>query len=157
MFPTLYLPYVVFTVWALLRTRCGASRASRLKDWWFTAVAMAALPIVIAAAAFAVATQTENGVAVVLSFYVPGGLMLIAGLAPGETIAAAWRRWLRICGWSLIAGMTLVPSWLLIFVLPLVGLLAFLVPGGYEGSASPRGAGELGRGGEHAMVTVNKR
>jgi len=99
---------------------------------------MVLLPMLLAALAFLLLTQTEEGVALVLCFLGLGSLMLIAGLLWNQTTPSSGARLLRIGGWSLIAGITLVPSWLLILVLPAVGLLAFLVPGSYQGSAGPQ-------------------
>jgi len=96
---------------------------------------MVLLPMLLAALAFLLLTQTEEGVAVVLCFLGLGGLMLMAGLLWHQTTPSSGARLLRIGGWSLIAGITLVPSWLLILVLPAVGLLAFLVPGSYQDGA----------------------
>jgi len=137
-FPTIYVPYAAFTVWALLRAHRSASEGGRLRAWTLTAAAMVLLPMLLAALAFLLLKQTEEGVPLVLCFFGIGGVTLVAGLLWHETTPSSGARLLRIGGWSLIAGITLVPSWLLILALPAVGLLAFFVPGSYQGSTGPQ-------------------
>ena len=131
MFPTIYLPYVAFTVWALLRAHRSASQTDRLRTWRLTAAAMVLLPVLFAMLALLLLVSTEQGPAVIVGFFSVGGIMLVAGLLWQQTTPSSGPRFLRLGGWSLIAGIALVPSWLLILVLPAVGLLAFLVPGDF--------------------------
>jgi hypothetical protein len=131
MFPTLYLPYAAFTVWALLRAHRSASQAGRLRAWRITAAAMVLLPVLFAMLALLLLVSTEQGPAVIVGFFSVGGIMLVAGLLWHQTTPSSGPRFLRLGGWSLIAGITLVPSWLLVLLLPVVGLLAFLVPGDF--------------------------
>ena len=146
MFPTIYLPYAAFTVWALLRAHRSASQAGRLRAWRLTAAAMVLLPVLFAMLALLLLVSTEQGPAVIVGFFSVGGVMLVAGLIWHQTTPSSGPRLLRLGGWSLIAGIALVPSWLLVLVLPVVGLLAFLVPGRYQDSAGPqRRAADPGR------------
>lgn len=146
MFPTIYIPYAAFTVWALLRARRPASRAGDLGAWRLTAAAMVLLPVLFAMLALLLLVSTEQGPPVIVGFFSVGGIMLVAGLLWRQTTPSSGPRFLRLGGWSLIAGIALVPSWLLILVLPAVGLLAFLVPGRYQDSAGPqRRAADPGR------------
>jgi hypothetical protein len=130
-FPLVYLWYAGFMAWALRRTHRGAIDAGRLRDWRSTAWAMALLPIAGAAAALVVAWQTENAAALIASFYATGGVLLAAGLLATWASASTWPLLLRLAGWGLIAGLTIVPSTLAL-LLPLVSLLAFVVPEDYR-------------------------
>jgi len=131
MFPLVYLPYAAVLVWALFRRRRGAFEAGRLREWRLTAAAMIALPVVMAGVALLVARQTENATALVASFYVSGGLMLTAGFVSDRLGASMWPLLMRLGGWGLVAGLTVVPS-TLVLLLPFVSLLAFLVPEDYR-------------------------
>ena len=130
-FPVAYVWYVGFVAWALRRTHRGAIDAGRLRDWRSTAWGMALLPIAGAAAALVVAWQTENAAALILSFYAAGAFLLAAGLLATWAGAPTWPLLLRLAGWSLIAGLTIVPSTLAL-LLPFVSLLAFVVPEDYR-------------------------
>ena len=92
---------------------------------------MALLPIAGAAAALVVAWQTENAAALIASFYATGGFLLAAGLVLGWGGASTWPLLLRLAGWGLVAGLTIVPS-TLVLLLPFVSLLAFVVPEDYR-------------------------
>jgi hypothetical protein len=81
--------------------------------------------------ALLLSVSTEQGPPVIVGFLSVGGIMLIAGLLWRQTTPSSGPRFLRLGGWSLVAGITLVPSWFLVLLLPVVGLLAFLVPGDF--------------------------
>ncbi|MGA2285519.1 MAG: hypothetical protein ABSG55_04540 [Dehalococcoidia bacterium] len=131
MFPLGYLFYVGFIVWALRRTHRSAVEAERLREWRLTAWAMALLPFAGALGALLVAWQTQNAAALVSSFYISGGLLLAVGLMVDRFDGAATPPLLlRLAGWGLVAGLTIIPSTLSL-ALPLVGLLAFVVPVDY--------------------------
>ncbi len=131
MFPLGYPFYVGFVVWALWRTHRGAVEAERLREWRLTAWAMALLPFAGTVGALLVAWQTQNAMALISSFYISGGLLLAAGLMLNRFDGAARPSLLlRLAGWGLVAGLTIIPSTLSL-ALPLVGLLAFVVPVDY--------------------------
>ena len=130
-FPLVYLWYAGFTAWALRRTHRGAIDAGRLRDWRITAWAMALLPFTGCAGALLMASQTENATALILSFYAAGAFLLAAGLLATWAGAPTWPLLLRLAGWGLIAGLTIVPSTLAL-LLPFVSLLAFVVPEDYR-------------------------
>jgi hypothetical protein len=130
-FPLVYLWYAGFMAWALRRTHRGAIDAGRLRDWRITAWAMALLPFAGCAGALLMASQTENAAALIASFYATGGFLLAAGLVLGWGSASTWPLLLRLGGWGLVAGLTIVPS-TLVLLLPLVSLLAFVVPEDYR-------------------------
>jgi hypothetical protein len=138
MFPTVYVPYVAFTIWALVRAHKSASIRGNLAAWRLTASAMALLPVLFAMLALLLLVGTEQGPAVIVGFFSAGGIMLVAGLIWNKAAAPARARALRLGGWSLIAGIALVPSWLLVLLLPVVGVLAFLVPGDFGKSDGRR-------------------
>ena len=128
MFPLGYIFYVGFVVWALRRAHRGAVGAERLREWRLTAWAMALLPFAGALCALLVAWQTQNATALISSFYVSGGLLLTAGLILDRSDGAARPSLLlRLAGWGLVAGLTIIPSTLSL-ALPVVSLLAFVVP-----------------------------
>ena len=54
-----------------------------------------------------------------------GGISLTVGLviSPSSTLAQV----ARVCGWTLLAVVTLIPSWTLVFFAPLVGAIAAVV------------------------------
>ncbi len=143
MFPVFYLPYLFFLGWALLRARREAVEAGRLPEWRLMAAAMVFAPVAVGIAVAVAAQETESATVLLTTFYVPGAAMLAGGLLPAP-LPSSWRLALRVVGWSLIAGITLVPSWLLVFFVPLAGAMAFFVPGGY---LTPRRAamGPIGR------------
>ena len=131
-FPLGYLFYVGFVVWALWRTHRGAVEAGRLREWRLTAWAMALLPFAGALGALLVAWQTQNAAALISSFYVSGGLLLAVGFTLDRFDGAARRSLLlRLAGWGLVAGLTIIPSQL-VLALPFVSLLAFVVPADYR-------------------------
>jgi len=130
-FPVGYLWYVGFMVWALRRTRRGAVDAGRLHDWRLTTWAMSLLPFAGAAAALLVVWLTESATALISSFYISGGLLLAVGVVSGWLGASTWPLLLRLGGWGLVAGLTIIPS-TLVLLLPFVSVLAFLVPGDYR-------------------------
>ena len=130
-FPVCYLWYAGFLVWALRRTHRGAIDAGRLRDWRITAWAMALLPFAACAGALLMASQTENATALILSFYSAGAFLLAAGLLATWAGASMWPLLLRLAGWGHIAGLTIVPS-TLVLLLPFVSVLAFLVPDNYR-------------------------
>ncbi|MCJ7491470.1 MAG: hypothetical protein MUP15_04890 [Dehalococcoidia bacterium] len=130
-FPLVYLWYAGFMAWALRRTHRGAIDAGRLRDWRITAWAMALLPFAGCAGALLMASQTESAAALILSFYAAGAFLLAAGLLATWAGAPTWPLLLRLAGWGLIAGLTIVPS-TLVLLLPLVSLLAFVVPEDYR-------------------------
>jgi hypothetical protein len=127
-YPLGYLFYVGFIVWALRRTHRGAVEAGRLREWRLTAWAMALLPLAGALGALLMAWQTENATALISSFYVSGGLLLAVGLTLDRLgSSASLSLPLRLAGWGLVAGLTIIPSTLSL-ALPFVSLLAFVVP-----------------------------
>jgi len=130
-FPLVYLWYAGFMAWALRRTHRGAIDAGRLRDWQITAWAMALLPFAGCAGALLMASQTENAAALIPSFYATGAFLLAAGLLATWAGASTWSLLLRLAGWGLIAGLTIVPA-TLVLLLPLVSLLAFFVPEDYR-------------------------
>lgn len=138
-FPLGYVWYVGLSAWALRRARRGAVEAGRLREWRLTAWAMTLLPIAGAAAALVVAWQTENAAALIASFYATGGFLLAAGLVLSWGGASTWPLLLRLGGWGLVAGLTIVPS-TLVLLLPFVSVLAFLVPDDYRRRAVTQSA-----------------
>lgn len=131
MFPAVYPVYLVLIAWALLRRRRRALEAGRSREWRLAATAMIALPFAMAGAALLVAWQTENATALITSFYGIGAFLLAAGLVSARLVDSKWPLVLRLAGWGLIAGLTIIPS-TLVLLLPLVSLLAFVVPNGYR-------------------------
>ena len=130
-FPVAYVWYIGFVAWALRRTHRGAIDAGRLRDWRTTAWAMALLPFAGCAGALLMASQTESAAALIASFYATGGVLLAAGLVLSWGGASTWPLLLRLGGWGLVAGLTIVPSTLAL-LLPFVSLLAFVVPEDYR-------------------------
>jgi uncharacterized membrane protein len=128
---TLYGTFIVAVVWAVLRKRRRAFGAGRHLVFCMTAVSMVLLPVISAVGTVFVLEQTENRIAVIISFWAVGAVLLGAGLLLASTAPSSWWLLLRLFGWSLIAGVALIPSFL-VFLLPVPSLLAFLVPGGCE-------------------------
>jgi hypothetical protein len=107
---------------------------------------MLLLPVLVALVDVLLLIETEQGIAVIVGSFAIGGAMFVAGLVQGRGAAPAGARFLRVAGWSVAAGITMVPSWLLVLLLPVVGLAAFLVPGDYgAGSESRRRAPNASR------------
>ena len=69
-------------------------------------------------------THSRLGYPISLGMLV-GGLSLTVGLviSPSSTLAQV----ARVCGWTLLAVVTLIPSWTLVFFAPLVGAIAAVV------------------------------
>jgi hypothetical protein len=134
----LYAAFGASTVWALLRRRHEASAAGHRRAWRLTVLSMVFLPVASAVATVTVLVHTESVVfadIVLLNFL--GGVLIGAGLLLRTTLPSTWALLLRLSGWSIIAGVALIPSFL-VFLLPIPSLLAFLVPGDYGANAASR-------------------
>jgi len=134
----LYGGFAACTVYALLRKRRNAWEAGQRRTWQVTALGMALFPVASAVAIVIILAHAESIVpAEIVLFNALGGLLIAGGLLLKSTLSSTWLLVLRLCGWSLLAGVALIPSFL-VFLLPVASLLAFLVPGDYEASAGRR-------------------
>ncbi len=114
----LYAAFVGSVVWALRRRREADRRI-----FWLTAFGMVLLPVANAVWIVALlAPGRPFAIPLVSGLFVVGAMLLATGV---------WseRLPLRLFGWSLIAGVALIPS-LLVLLLPLPIGTAFLVPEG---------------------------
>ncbi len=126
----LYAVYVLYAALTgaaiVLRSRLF-SRSEGARTWRVTAAAMVLAPPAIAAASMTLLVSGDVDPLLVLSLSGPGAAMLLVGIAMRFGSAPLVALALRLTGWSLIGGLTLIPAGIALFA-PLSGLLAFFVP-----------------------------
>jgi hypothetical protein len=128
----LYIAFVGSVVWALWRRRGVASEAGHRSVFRLTALGMALLPIANAVWIVAALAHAESiALPLIATFFLLGATLLGVGLLPGRTSSSTSPLLLRLCGWSLIAGVALIPSFL-VLLLPVPIALAFFVPEDYR-------------------------
>ncbi len=123
-----YALYGLFVILALLRGRAAPWGRAR-RAWVIWSVAMVVLPALAAAAVTLLITSGPDSVdtgTVIVTGYAVGAFLFIAGMALGRRREGDSGLPLRSVGWSLVAGVTLVPATIALFA-PLAGLLAFFV------------------------------
>ena len=127
MFYAAYIAYAALTGWALLRLWHHPSLAERPFERSASVMAMTALPVALAVALTALLLDAHDAASkFVMWGAAPAALAFMAGLyAPG--LSASTRLTLRVLGWSVLAGITLIPASIALFA-PGSGLLALLVP-----------------------------
>ena len=114
----LYAAFVGSIIWSLRRHRAVGSPV-----FWLTALGMFLLPIANAVWIVAVLGLGQPfAIPLVAGLFVLGGALLLLGVLSRQLP-------LRLLGWSLMAGVALIPS-LLVLLLPAPIVLAFLVPEG---------------------------
>jgi hypothetical protein len=128
----LYAAFVGSVVLALRRRRGVVSERGHRSLFRLTALGMALLPVANAIWIVAAVAHAESVALPLLAlFLLVGALLLGAGLlSNGEPSTRGLA--LRVCGWSLMAGVALIPSFL-VFLLPVPIVLAFFVPEDYRG------------------------
>jgi len=142
----LYLVFVGSVVWALWRRRGVASEAGRRSAFRLTALGMALLPIANAIWIVAALAHAESvALPLIALFFLLGATLFGAGLLPGRIPSSMWPLLLRVFGWSLIAGVALIPSFL-VLLLPVPIALAFFVPQGQRRGETPAHAQRQGVG-----------
>ncbi len=123
-----YALYILFVIMALLRGRARLWGRSR-RAWVIWSVAMVVLPALAATAVTLLITSGPDNLdtgMVIVAGYAVGAFLFIAGMALGRRRERDSGLPLRSVGWSLVAGVTLVPATIALFA-PLAGLLAFFV------------------------------
>lgn len=123
-----YALYIFFVILALLRGR-SALRSRARSAWVIWSVAMVVLPALAAAAVTLLITGGPDSVntgAVIVAGYAVGAFLFTAGMVLGRQRERDSGLALRSVGWSLVAGVTLVPATIALFA-PVAGLLAFFV------------------------------
>jgi hypothetical protein len=124
-----YALYALLTSFALLRgQRMGAALSGRLA-WRASIPIMILLPVTTATAlTMAISNQSDSAAPWVLAFgYSAGALIFLSGFGFLMKLSPSSGLLLRAIGWSVVAGVTLIPATLVIFS-PLAGFLAFSVP-----------------------------
>lgn len=129
----LYPLYLLIVAAVLLRARRSWSAAGRLAEWRVAAAQALALPVAAGAAVLGLAGMTERAEVILALPLTPGIALLAFGfaLAHGAPDLALE---LRIAGWSLVAGLALVPS-SLVLLAPLAGLALYAVLAPYGSAA----------------------
>lgn len=109
--------------WAWLRVR--ARGAGLLSEWWLLGITLLLFPVAIAMLTLNLLTRTDAGAPLTIFIVYLLGFVL---LALGFVIGDRWRLagLVVLLGWSVVAGLTLVPSTLSL-ALPVVALLSFPV------------------------------
>ena len=123
-----YALYVVFVILALLRGRAALrTRARRAWVIWSTAmVVLPALVAVVVTLLIASGPDSLNTGVVMVVGYAVGACLFIAGAAFVRRREHDSGLPFRSVGWSLVAGVTLVPATTALLA-PVAGLLAFFV------------------------------
>lgn len=124
-----YALYIWFVALALYRGRKAFPGRSRT-IWLMWAIAMVILPAFGTAGLTLLLTSSEShsispGLAIV-GGYVVGALLFLIGVALGRRREYGFGLSLRCAGWSIAAGITLIPA-TIVLLAPLAGLLAFWV------------------------------
>ena len=123
-----YALYIFFVILALLRGRAALWNRAR-RAWVIWSVAMVVLPALAAAAVTLLITSGPDSInagTVIVAGYAVGAFLLIVGMVLDRGRERDSGLPLRYAGWSLVAGVTLVPATIALFA-PVAGLLAFFV------------------------------
>jgi hypothetical protein len=130
LFYGLHATFLGAVFWALRRRRSVASESGHKSAFWLTALGMVLLPIANAVWIVAAVAHAEPvALPLFALFFVAGGTLFVAGLTASGS--RPLRLTLRIYGWSLIAGVAIIPS-ILVVLLPVPIILAFFVPEDYR-------------------------
>jgi hypothetical protein len=125
MFYATYAVYASITGWAVLRMYHSA--AARQVERSASALTMMALPILLALVLTTLLLNTdETASEFVVWGAAPAAAVFLAGLYP-SALPPSSRLALRLVGWSVLAGITLIPAGIALLS-PVSALLAHLVP-----------------------------
>lgn len=120
-----YPIYLLAIAGAVIRVRRTWIRAGSEIEWRIASLEMLVLPIAASLIIFTLAANNERPEIIIGVPLIPGFALLALGFFLAQRMPDIALQ-LRIAGWSLVAGLVLVPSSLVIFA-PLIGLLAFPV------------------------------
>jgi hypothetical protein len=123
----LYSAFVVATAWSLLRKRREAAEVGRGFMLAAVAAGMVVLPLASAVGTIVALAQTQAPLAVLTPICVLGAALFGGGVLLESAFSSELALPLRLIGWSLLAGVALIPSFL-VFLLPIPTVLAFFVP-----------------------------